>query len=394
MNNQLKDLTVLEPAGVLAGPLVGMFLAEYGATVIKIEPAGRGDVTRTWKLGNETGHSSLSSYYCCANWGKRSVALNLKTDDGRAVFYELTRASDIVLTSFKAGDASKLGIDYPTLKKYRRNLIYGSITGFGENHTRPAFDAVIQAESGFMHMNGTSQSGPLKMPVALMDVLAAHHLKEKLLLALLQREQTGLGDSVSVSLMEAALASLANQGSAWLVTGQDPRATGTEHPNIYPYGTVFYTGDHTPVLLAVGNDTHFRKLMEVLGKPKVSENSLFATNPGRSANREQLRPILTELIKKHENADQLMHELQTRGVPCGAILKVSEAIERHAQGGLLSGSHPDYGPIRGIPTSNTHSLSGLSSPEELGASTDVILQDYLNLKSSRLTELRKNRIIQ
>ena len=394
MNQPLSGLTVLEPAGVLAGPLVGMFLAEHGARVIKIEPTGRGDVTRTWKLPGEPEATGISSYYCCANWGKESVALNLKTSAGRQIFYELTSRSDIVITSYKSGDAAKLGVTYDELRSFNSRLIYGSISGFGSGDTRPAFDAVVQAESGFMHMNGTPESGPLKMPVALMDVLAAHHLKEKILLALLTKQQTGKGSCVSVSLMEAALASLANQGSAWLVAGNDPAPMGSEHPHIYPYGSAFETADGMIILLAVGNDYQFQKMTELLGQPQLGTHPEYATNPERSSNRERLRPILASLFQKHIDGKKLLESIKSAGIPCGAILPVSEAIRQHGERNLFSGDVTGIGTIKGIPTSNPEACDKLCSPQELGASTDSVLSELAGKNESQLQQLKTDGVIQ
>lgn len=380
----------MEPAGVLAGPLVGMFLAEHGARVIKIEPTGRGDVTRTWKVTGEPGNTTVSSYFSCANWGKESVALNLKSDEGREIFHQLTGKSDIVLTSYKAGDAEKLQVDYPTLRECNSGLIYGAITGFGDGDPRPAFDAVIQAESGFMYMNGTTESGPLKMPVALMDVLAAHHLKEKILLALLQKERGGKGAYLSVSLMEAALASLANQGSGWLVAGAEPENLGSEHPHIYPYGSVFETGDGIRVLLAIGNDAQFRLMMELLENANIADNPKFSTNPERSANRDELRPILSDIFRNQQDGKTMIESFKSRRIPCGEILPVSAAIERHGGPGFFSGTHPDYGAIKGIPTGNPESAGWMSPPPELGSSTKSILNETLGIKNSKLDELHNS----
>lgn len=393
MNQPLQGLTVIEAAGVLAGPLVGMFLAEYGARVIKVEPTGRGDVTRTWKLSGEPESSTLSSYFCCANWGKSSVAINLKSDEGRELFYELTSQADLVLTSYKAGDAEKLKVSYEDLIYHNDKLIYGSISGFGPEDPRPAFDAVVQAESGFMHMNGTTESGPLKMPVALMDVLAAHHLKEKLLLALLHQQKTGEGVQVSVSLMEAALASLANQGSAWLVAGSDPQPMGSEHPHIYPYGSVFETGDGLKILLAVGNDDQFKNLTRLLGNASLSDDNRFAANPDRSSNRDQLRPELAHLFQFVQNGRRFLEDMKAAKIPCGAIMPVSEAIETHGRNSLLSGFNAKFGKIRGIATANPEAAKQLEAPEELGASTSKILQEFTGITTSRLKKLKTRGII-
>ncbi|MFM8347797.1 MAG: CaiB/BaiF CoA transferase family protein, partial [Bacteroidota bacterium] len=213
----LKDIRVIELASVLAGPSAGQFFAELGAEVIKIEnPATGGDVTRSWKSAGEQ-TDDRSAYFSCCNWGKKSVLLDLHLSDDRDKLYRLVATADIVIASYKPGDAEKLGVDYDTLSVLNPGIIYGQITGYSGGDDRVGYDAVIQAEAGFMDLNGEAEGEPVKMPVALVDVLAAHHLKEGMLLALLNRMKTGKGCMVSVSLYDAAVASLANQATNLLV---------------------------------------------------------------------------------------------------------------------------------------------------------------------------------
>ena len=185
--SQLKDIKVLELASVLAGPGVGQFFAELGAEVIKVENLKTcGDVTRSWKsAGEET--DDRSAYFCSVNWGKQSIAIDLMTGEGREIVHHLAARSHIVIVSYKPGDADKLGVDYGSLSKDHPELIYGQITGYGSGNQRVGYDAIIQAEAGFMFMNGEPGGPSLKMPVALIDLLAAHQLKEAILIALLQR---------------------------------------------------------------------------------------------------------------------------------------------------------------------------------------------------------------
>ncbi|MYI98320.1 MAG: CoA transferase, partial [Gemmatimonadetes bacterium] len=234
-----KDLIVIEAANVLAGPAVGMFFAELGATVIKVENIRTGgDTTRQWKLPAEDEHSDVSAYFSSVNWGKRSIGVDFSIPAGYEVIVDLVRRADVFLQSFKPGDAGKFGLDYPALRGVNDRLIYADITAFGEEDERPGFDAVLQAETGFMGMNGTEASGPVKMPVALIDLLLAHQLKESLLIALIERMQSGRGSYNTVSLFQSGVASLANQAANYLVAGSVPGRTGSDHPNIAPYGTV------------------------------------------------------------------------------------------------------------------------------------------------------------
>jgi crotonobetainyl-CoA:carnitine CoA-transferase CaiB-like acyl-CoA transferase len=209
----LKDLKVLELASVLAGPGVGQFFAELGAKVIKVENARTGgDVTRSWRVSGEN-TDDRSTYFCSVNWGKQSIAVDLAAAEGKDIVCRLALRCDIVIASYKPGDAEKLGVDYKTLSREHPDLIYGQISGYGNSDTRVGYDAIIQAESGFMFLNGEPGGRSLKMPVALVDILAGHHLKEGLLLALMKKYQTGMGSLVEVSLLDAALASLANQAT-------------------------------------------------------------------------------------------------------------------------------------------------------------------------------------
>ena len=254
----LSNLIVIELASVLAGPDVGMFFSELGAKVIKIEnKLTGGDVTRNWKLSSEPTENNVSAYFSSVNWNKEYLFLNLSLKEDQEQVYELVKTADIVIANFKPGDDKKLGMNYEKLKSYNPKIIFGEINGYGESNKRAAYDVVLQAETGFMSMNGSPESGPVKMPIALIDVLAAHQLKEGLLLALLQKEKTGNGSKVEVSLYDSALASLKNQATNWLMNKHIPRPIGSLHPNIAPYGETFTTKDNKTIVLAIGSNNQF-----------------------------------------------------------------------------------------------------------------------------------------
>jgi crotonobetainyl-CoA:carnitine CoA-transferase CaiB-like acyl-CoA transferase len=345
----LSDLNVIEFAGVLAGPSAGMFLAEAGAEVLKIEPPVRGDVTRSWRLPGEppAERTSRSSYFNSINWGKQSLEMDVKAPENRDQLRELVSAADIALLSFKPGDAEKLGLSYKTLKIWNPGLIYASVSGYGRQDERLAYDALIQAESGFMHLNRSPETPPAKMPVALIDVLAAHHLKELILLALIQKMKTGEGAEVEVSLFEVAVSSLTNQASAWLSNGAEPQPMGSEHPHIYPYGGRFKTGDGREIVLAVGSDAQFVRLCEVLGDAALAQNHRFDRNTARSAQREVLRPLLQTLFNKVTDAEQFLTKLHKAKVPAALIRRVSEAVRQY-EGSFMMHSEAG-GPLRGLP---------------------------------------------
>lgn len=327
MNTFFKDLKVIELANVLAGPAVGLFFAELGAHVTKIEnPLTNGDVTRSWKIPSENPAHSSSAYYASVNWNKSSIFLDLQTEQGKQQVYDLIKEADVVISNYKPGDDLKLKMDYHTLKKINPQLIYGHITGYGINSSRTAYDLILQAESGFMFMNGNAESGPLKMPVALIDILAAHQLKEGILIALIKRMKTTKGSFVTVSLEQAAVASLANQASNWLMSSYNHIPSGSLHPNIAPYGEVFTTADNKQLVLAIGNDKQFIKLCELIHRTSLSTDIRFSSNAQRIIHRNILFDYIQSTIKTLY-AEPFLQELIKHDVPAGLIKSVKEVFE-------------------------------------------------------------------
>ena len=318
----LAGLQVIELATVLAGPAVGQFFAELGAQVIKIEPPA-GDVTRAWRLAGEA--ATPTAYYASVNWGKTRRTLDLKTAKGRAQLLELAATADVLISNHRPSDAAKLGADPDTLLAHNPRLIYARLTGYGPTDPRGGYDAVVQAEAGFMHLNGQAGGPPTKMPVALIDLLAAHQLKQAILLALLQRQRTGQGALVEADLLSVGLSSLANQGSAVLWAGASPQRIGSEHPSIVPYGTVFATADGAQLLLAVGSDAQFVALCGVLGAPALATDARYATNAQRVVHRAALLAELAPRIAA-QAADALLTALAAAGVPAGRVHSVPQAL--------------------------------------------------------------------
>jgi crotonobetainyl-CoA:carnitine CoA-transferase CaiB-like acyl-CoA transferase len=330
LSKPFKQLKVIELAGVLAGPAVGMFFAELGAKVIKIENKNTGgDVTRAWKLPSEDPNSKTSAYFYAVNYGKKHIFLNLKNESDYKKIVQLMSTADLVISNFKNGDDKLLKLDYSTLKKINPRLIYASLSGFGEDSNRVAFDLVMQAETGFMSMNGSPDSGPIKMPVACIDLFAAHQLKAGILTALWRREKTGKGMKVSTSLFDSAIASLANQATNWLIAHQIPERTGSLHPNIAPYGEMFQTKDKYDITLAIGSDRQFQKLCEIL---ELKPNKKFERNTQRIANRKLLYTVLYEKIKA-KKMDWLARNFEKHEIPYGQIKNLktvfSEQKSRH-----------------------------------------------------------------
>lgn len=347
-----KKLKVVEFASVLAGPAVGMFFAELGAEVIKIEnKATGGDVTRSWKLPAEAPDAPVSAYFCSVNWGKRHLMLDLNDSAGRQTALDLAASADIVISNFKPGSARRLGMDAATLRARNPHLIYAQISAFANPEDEsPAFDAVLQAEAGFMYMTGEPGRPPVKMPVALIDILAAHQLKEAILLALLQRERSGLGAFVSVSLMESAIASLANQATNWLMAGHVPQRMGVQHPNIAPYGDIFTCADAQQLLLAVGTDRQFQHLCRCLALDGLPEHPDYQTNRARVQHRAALFEVLQRVFLQKKLDDWLV-ALKAGQVPAAQIRSMPAVFELpEARAMILEETTPDGTKTRRVRT--------------------------------------------
>ena len=375
----LNNLKILELASVLAGPSVGQFFAELGAEVIKVENIKTGgDVTRTWKSAGEK-TDDRSAYFCSVNWGKKSVALDITAKEGKSIALKLAAQSDIIIASYKPGDAEKLGVSYHQLKEKNPRLIYGQITGYGSDNDRVGYDAVLQAEAGFMDLNGEKDGPPTKMPVALIDVLAAHQLKEGLLLALLNRERTGCGDFVEVSLIETAISSLVNQASNWLVANRLPSRQGSAHPNIAPYGETFETSDGKLILLAIGSDRQFLDLCDILGISFDLLTDRFLTNQSRVENRIALAELLKHRFKARSSSE-LMGKIHAKKIPIGIVQNVKEALEMPGIESILLKAGQLTG-IKGLVASFPESLPRTSvpilPPPHFGEHTQEIIASLL-----------------
>lgn len=395
-----NKLIVLELGSVLACPAVGVFFAELGARVIKIENTKtHGDVTRSWKLPIEDNDNDISGYFSSVNWGKESLALDISHPEGLVLLQQLVLKSDIILVNYKPGDASKLGTDYTSLAKLNPRLIYGHITGYGLDNPRAGYDAIIQGESGFTFMNGEIDGPPTKLPVALMDLLAAHQLKEGILLALLRRDQTGQGEYVDVSLMQAGIASLANQAANWQWSGVIPKRMGSDHPNIVPYGTIFSTADAKEIILAVGSDKQFERLCSLLGHSELATDERFHTNPARVKHREEIKAFLRQLIAQHTR-DELLTQLEREQIPAGAINNMSEVFKtEQAKSLVLRGTWPDGQVVEGVRHAAFHFhkqavlRDHLSPPPHYGEHSRFILEEFLGVHPDEIRRYIENKLI-
>jgi crotonobetainyl-CoA:carnitine CoA-transferase CaiB-like acyl-CoA transferase len=327
MKQFFSELKVIELAGVLAGPSVGVFFSELGSKVIKIEnPKTGGDVTRNWKSEKENPSDKESAYYWSVNTGKEILFLDITKENDLQKFYTLIKDADILITNFKKGDDVKLNVSYSQLSIINAQLIYASINGFGNESNRTAYDLILQAEAGFMLINGEPDSKPVKMPVALIDLLAGHQLKEAILIALLEREKTKRGSHVSVSLFDSAVASLVNQATNWLIGGHLPEAIGSLHPNIAPYGELFSTKDYHTITFAIGSDKQFKALCELLDLKELITDEKFNSNPNRVKNREELFELLNIEVEKID-FNTLYKKCLDLEIPIGKLRNLKEVFE-------------------------------------------------------------------
>ena len=319
-----KNLKVLELSSVLAGPAVGMFFSELGAQVVKVEnKTTNGDVTRKWKLPNEK-KSDLSAYFCSVNYNKNYIFLDFNNQKDRTELEILIKNCDIIITNFKGEDAAKFGLGFEDCKKINSNIIYAHIGGFKTNSKRVAFDIVLQAETGFINMTGNEKEFA-KMPVALIDVLAAHQIKEGILTAMLLQSKEKRAYKVSTTLEETAIASLMNQSSNFLMAQHQAKPLGTLHPNIAPYGEVATTLDGKKLILAIGTDHQY----EVFSKIICIESKWrdrFKTNQQRVEGRKLLIEIINTKTKEILS-DELIEKCFEKNIPIGEINTVEKVMQ-------------------------------------------------------------------
>jgi crotonobetainyl-CoA:carnitine CoA-transferase CaiB-like acyl-CoA transferase len=370
----LQGIRVLDLSRVLAGPFATMLLADLGADVIKIE-SPEGDVTRGW---GPPFVEDTAVYYLTANRNKRSVVLDLRLARDRAAAATLAGAADVVVENFRPGGASRFGLAYEDVRDRNERCVYCSVTGFGtgsEREAEPAYDLVVQAAGGIMGITGVDGEPPVKVGVATADLMAGLYAATGVLGALVERERTGQGRRIEVSLMDVQVAGLGNQALNWLAAGVNPTRLGSDHPNVAPYGA-YGTGTGY-IVVAVGNDAQFGRLATAVGRPEWKDEPRFATNGARVANRNALRAEL-ELILREGSGESWLAELRAAGVPCGPVRDVAGVFSDPEVRGrsVRSVPHPRLGavpqvlsPLRfdGAPA------DALRHPPELGEHTDEIL---------------------
>ena len=317
----LDGLLVADFSRVLAGPYATMLLADLGAEVVKVE-APRGDDTRGWKPPVRDG---VSTYYLAVNRNKRSVVLDLKDPGDLALARELAARADIMIQNFKPGGLRKYGLDYDSVRRDNPRLIYASISGFGTagGASLPGYDLLVQAASGLMTLTGDPDGPPYRAGISVFDVVTGMHATIGVLAALNHRNRTGQGQHVEVNLMSSALSALVNQASAYVAGGVVPNRMGNAHPSLFPYEPL-PTADKDLIVIA-GNDHQFARLCAELGAPELAEDEGFARAEDRTRNRDALRPLLVERLKRR-TADEWFERLTAAGIACGPINRVDEGV--------------------------------------------------------------------
>ncbi|ETX29807.1 CaiB/BaiF CoA transferase family protein [Roseivivax isoporae] len=344
----LDGLVVCDLSRILAGPTATQLLGDLGATVVKIEnPGSGGDDTRAWGppyAETHDGQSDLSAYFMAANRNKLSVAADLATEEGAALVRAIAAEADVVIENFKPGGLVKYGLDHETLRAAHPRLVYCSISGFGQtgpNRELPGYDLMAQGYGGIMSLTGPANGAPHKVGVGIADVMCGMYACVGILAALRHRDSTGEGQHIDLSLVDAQMAWLINEGTNYLASGRDPERRGNAHPNIAPYDVYPCADGH--VILAVGNDGQFRRFAAAMGRPELGQDPRFMTNPLRLENRVALTEIVTELMAAMPRCD-ILGRLAEVKVPAGPIHTVAEALgseQARARGAVISVPHPD-----------------------------------------------------
>ena len=392
----LEQIVVLDISRILAGPYCTMMLGDLGADVIKVERPGVGDDTRTWGPPFAGGESA---YYLSLNRNKRSLTLNLAHPEGKRIGQELARRSDVLVENFSPGVAEKLGMGWDELRGINPRLIYCSITGYGPDgpyRDRTGYDMVVSAVGGLMGITGEEDGGPVKVGVAITDVITGIMAQGAILAALYQREKTGLGQRIDLSLLETQVAALANIASNYLVAGQKARRWGTAHESIVPYQAFKAKDDY--ITVAAANDKLWLRLCKVVNRPDLAENPRYASNALRVQHRKELVLILAEEFTK-KTRDEWMESLVAEGIPCGPINSMEslfndpQVLHRHM---VEVVDHPTIGKLKlvGIPVKYSEATPRIRRPPPLlGEHTEEILREFLSLSGDEIRRLKEQQVV-
>jgi len=403
----LSRVKVLDLSRVLAGPWAAQTLGDLGAEVVKVERPGSGDDTRAWGppfvqdgAGRPTGESA---YYMCTNRNKRSVAIDFTQPEGQALVRELAWQSDVLIENFKTGGLAAYGLDYESLSALNPRLVYCSVTGFGQTGPyahRAGYDFLIQGMGGLMGItgqpDGTLGGGPVKVGVALTDILTGLYASTAILAALQAREHTGRGQHIDLALLDVQVACLANQGMNYLYGGQAPRRMGNAHPNTVPYQD-FPTADGH-MILAIGNDGQFARFCHAVGRAEWAADERFATNAARLAHREVLIPLLRE-VTAQRGTRAWIALLEQHAVPCGPINTVADVFadeQVRARGMQIAMEHPQAGSVPLVASPMRLSDTPVqyrAAPPQLGQHTHEVLHERLGLSPQAVEDLQHKKVL-
>jgi crotonobetainyl-CoA:carnitine CoA-transferase CaiB-like acyl-CoA transferase len=347
----LDDLFVVDLSRILSGPVCTMLLADMGAEVIKVEPPPAGDDSRQWGPPFIGG---ISTYFLSINRNKKSLGLNLKTEQGRSILWKLIERADVLIENFRPGVLDKLGFGYAAVAKANPRAVYCSISGFGQTgpyRDRPGYDVIAQGEAGMMDLTGYPDGPPAKLGASLADIVAGLYAVNGILLALLARHKTGTGQHVDVSLLDGMVSTLTYHALIYLTTGRSPRRMGTRHPSIVPY-ECFQASDGY-VNIAVTNQKQWENFCRILGLSEIAADPRFETMKARLAHYDELRAMIDRIVSKMTRADAIARMSEV-GIPAGPINTVGEIMDDphiHAREMVVELTHPEYGPFRtlGVP---------------------------------------------
>lgn len=404
----LSHIRVLDLSRVLAGPWCAQNLADFGADVIKVERPGAGDDTRHWGppyqkdgVGNDTAEAA---YYLAANRNKRSLTLDIASPEGQAIVRALAAQSDVVIENYKVGQLKKYGLDYASLSALKPDLVYCSVTGFGQTGPyapRAGYDFIIQGMGGFMSITGERDAlpggGPQKAGVAIADLMTGMYATVAILAALAHRDRTGEGQHIDMALLDVQVAMLANMNTNYLASDTAPVRWGNAHPNIVPYQT-FQASDGGWIIVAVGNDGQFRKFVEVGARPELADDPRFSTNPERVRHRDVLVPILADMVRSRDKATWIT-QLEAATVPCGPIDTLPEVFANpqvQARGLRVDLPHPSGGTARLVNNPVKMSVTPpqtRTAPPLLGEHTEAILRERLGYDDARIAALREAGVV-
>ena len=407
MPKALGHIRVLDLSRVLAGPWCSQNLADLGADVIKIERPGVGDDTRAWgppyAKDAEGRDTSEAAYYLAANRGKRSVTVDIASAEGQALIRELTLHADVVLENYKVGQLKRYGLDYDTLRAIKPDLVYCSVTGFGQDGPyahRAGYDFLIQGMGGLMSITGERDDlpggGPQKAGVAITDLMTGMYATVAVLAALTHRDRTGQGQHIDMALLDTQVAMLANMGSNYLNSGKPPKRWGNAHANIVPYQTFAAADGH--IIVATGNDGQYQKFVEAGGRPELGADPRFATNPLRVQQRDVLVPLLAEMVKTRTRDDWIAR-LEAVNVPCGPINDLADVFENpqvKARGVAMEMDHPAAGKVKLVRSPMKLSATPAEAalpPPMLGQHTDQVLREVLGRSEADIAALRAKGVL-